>query len=327
VATPVQYTYSIATDTLNGAVALDTLEAEIKTSSVVASIDYSFFRVDGGTLKVGLKDTIAGDQVALNAVVNSHAGVAIAEPPQVVTFPKVVDGAPVVAANTWPLEQSVVWCGQADDVGAGSIGGGAEFRVQLTAVGDTDITYQFVHPIRLGGGWLYWTEAEYGDYAEMQVIAPATAGTYNAGAGAYAKLAIGGGASVFVHPSTPGAGGADWDIDLSETLNANVDFTKAVPVPAPGGDGFFTYSSSTGVLTFTPGTGSHNLFDVAIPLSRFVRKLWLLGSGNQSLNVMDNVPAMVHPQWQCKVTGHRESGTGNTRSLVWTMLISRDTTT
>lgn len=81
-ATPVQYAYSVAGDTLNGVVAMDALEQEIQVSSVVAAIDYAHFRVDGDVLTIGLKDTIAGDQAALNSVVNSHTGVALAEPPE-----------------------------------------------------------------------------------------------------------------------------------------------------------------------------------------------------------------------------------------------------
>jgi len=319
--TPVQHTYDIAADTLNGVAALDALEAEIQQSTVVAAIDYAFFRTDGNVLTVGLKDTITGDDTALDAVVAAHTGETLAEPAQLVAFAKMVEGAPVVAANTWPIEQSVVWCGEGDDITNGTVGGGTEFRIQAAAAGDSSIECQFLTPIRLGGGYIYWQDCAYADYAEMKVLAPATVATSNAGSGAYGKLAIGGGASVFVHPATPGADGPDWDIDLDETLNANVSFTKAVPVPAIAGDGFFTYADE--VLTYTPGVGTHNLFDVPLDLNKFARKLWMMGTAQQSLNVTENIPATILPQWKCKVTVHRELGTGSDRLVTWTMLISR----
>lgn len=234
-----------------------------------------------------------------------------------------VDGAPVVAANTWPLEQSVVRCGEGDDVANGVVGGGVEYHMQ-NATGDSEVTSdsQFMHPIRLGGGNIRWENCEYLDYASMKVCAPATVGTENVGSGEYAKLDLGGGASLYVAPGTPGAGANDWDIDLTEKLNGNVNFTKAVPVPAVLGNGFFTTTDGT-ALAYTPGTGTHNLFDFTLDLNMFVRKMWLIGSGRESLTVGDNIPAVVLPQWHSVVTLHREAGTGSDRTIVWEMLISR----
>lgn len=98
--TPVVYVYSVATDTLNGVVAMDSLEAEIQAASIIAAVDYANFRVDGDALTVGFKDTITGDLTALNVIVNTHTGVPLAEQPQVVTFPTTrSDGTPVVAGR------------------------------------------------------------------------------------------------------------------------------------------------------------------------------------------------------------------------------------
>jgi hypothetical protein len=239
--------------------------------------------------------------------------------------PKTVeDNIPVVAANTWPIPQSVVWCGEGDDVANGVVGSGQEFRLQKAEAGDEIVESQFIEVTRLGGGHVYWKNCEYGDYACFLVYAPATSNIVsNPGAGAYAKLPIGGGANLIVMPGVPGSDGPNWDIDLTEKLNANVDFTKAVPVPAANGDGFFTYDAEAKVLSYTPGVGTYNLFDVPISLSKFIRKLWLINSSSMSLSVYDNIPAAILPQWRSKVTLHRESASGETRYLVWSMLISR----
>ena len=236
---------------------------------------------------------------------------------------RTVDGAAVVAANTWPIEQSVVWCGESDHIPTGTIGGGQYYRVQTTTAGNTDLESQYLEEVRLGGGYLFWEGAAYGDYAEMKVFAPATVAVSNPGAGEYGKLDLGGGAHVYVPGATPGADGPDWDIDLSETLNANVAFTKAVPVPAVNGDGFFTYADE--LLTSTPGTGTHNLFDFQLDLNEFVRKMWLLGANSQSLTILENIPAVLLPQWRGCVRIHKEA-VGGTLNVVWTMLISRSQT-
>jgi len=334
------YTYSIADDIVAGKCDAPRLTQEIQESAITIALD----RIDitGDVLGVVFKNSLpAADKTVLDGDTTDPCGGLIGntsgEPlPDPVTAdgvplvhlngPSVEGDTPVVAANTWPIEQYVVWCGEGDDVTGGNVGGGTEFRAELTAEGDTTVESQYIHPVRLGGGCIHWNGCEYGDYANLTIYAPATSNIVeNTGSGAYAKLGIGGGANMIVAPGTPGSDGPNWDIDLEETLNANVSFTKAVPVPASNNDGFFTYVAATGVLTYTPGTGTHNLFDVSLDLTTYVRKLWMSGEGHDDLTVYDNIPATVLPQWKTKAVIHR-GATGSDRQVVWSMLISRATT-
>jgi hypothetical protein len=320
------YTFSISEDFPNGKLNGSRLRSEIQASAIITALE----RVDslGDEARIVFKAELSeDDQTALNGLVAAHTGEPLSDdviPVVQLNSPQVEGNTPVVASNTWPLEHNVVWCGEGDDVAAGSIGGGVEFAIEQDSQGDGTVELQFIDPIRLGGGHVFWKDCAFGDWASFLVYAPATSNIVsNPGAGAYAKLPIGGGASVLVTPGVPGSDGPNWDVNLSEPLNANVNFPKAVPVPAAAGDGFFTYDVATRVLTYTPGTGTHNLFDAEIPLSMFIRKLRLMDAGDMDLTVFDNVPACILPQWKSRVTLHRDNADGSARKLVWSILLSR----
>jgi len=334
------YTYSIANDIVAGACDAPRLTLEIQESAITIALD----RIDitGDELDVVFKNSLpAADKTVLDGdttdpcggIIGAHSGLPLEDPTTDEGIPKVHingpvddDGSPVVAANTWPIAQYVIWCGEGDDITNGTVGDGTAFKAELTAEGDTTITSQFIEVIRLGGGHVLWKNCEFGDYATFSLFAPATSNIVsNPGSGAYGKLAIPGVGNMIVDPSTPGADGPDWDVNLTEKLNANVNFTKAVPVAAPDGDGFFTYVAATDSLTYTPGTGTHNLFDADIPLAAYLRKMWLMGDGHEDLTVYNNIPATILPQWKAKAFLYRTAA-GSDRHITWSMLISRTTT-
>lgn len=333
--------YNISTDVPAGKVDTDRLTQEIRVSDIKTALHG--ITVRGNNLQVFFKaDITADDKTILDnnqsapagGLIGAHSGEPVENPVTSKGIPKVhidsplVEGdTPVMASNTWPLHHEVVWCGEGDDVASGTIGGGGEFRLEGASEGDISQELQFVAPIRLGGGHVFWGNCLFGDHASFLVFAPPTSNIVNApGAGAYAKLPLGPGMNMLVTPGVPGSDGPNWNVDLEEKLNENVDFTKAVPVPAPDGDGFFTYDTESGELTYTPGVGTHNLFDFEVPLSVFIRKIPLVGDRDMSLTVYDNVPACVLPQWRARVTLHRDSATGETRKLAWTILLSREKT-
>lgn len=72
------YTYSVANDTLNGAVAIDSLREEIGESPIIIAIDSIAVSLD--VLDITFKTVLSGsDETTLNGVVAAHAGEPIFE--------------------------------------------------------------------------------------------------------------------------------------------------------------------------------------------------------------------------------------------------------
>lgn len=162
-----------------------------------------------------------------------------------------------------------------------------------------------------------------GDYVRYVPKAPATPSTSNPGAGAYSKLAIGGGVSMFVPAGTPGAGAADFDLNLSEKFNANVDFTKVVPVSAPLDDGFFDWDCDTDVVTLNSSkAGGYNLFDSEIVLRPYLQTFNIIGDTRWDLTVPAIMPARILPHWKHDFELHVHSDrAGNPVEAVFNMFV------
>jgi hypothetical protein len=89
------YTYSIANDTANGALAADALKAEYEASAIVTALDS--ISSSGDDLNVKCKAALsAGDQTILDGVVAAHTGVSTDEG----TTPVEVDNITPFAAKT-----------------------------------------------------------------------------------------------------------------------------------------------------------------------------------------------------------------------------------
>lgn len=86
-----KYTYSIANDTLNGAVYLTTLKAEIQSSAILIAYDYG--QKFGDVLDLYFKDALsAGDQTILDGIVAAHTGVI---PDDVIKYQEFLTQAPL----------------------------------------------------------------------------------------------------------------------------------------------------------------------------------------------------------------------------------------
>jgi hypothetical protein len=84
----------------NGVVALDRLDQEIRTSSVVTALDW--LELAGSTCTIWFKAALSGpDQATLNALVAQHQGVPLAQPPQTVVLGET---AAVTISETAPVE-------------------------------------------------------------------------------------------------------------------------------------------------------------------------------------------------------------------------------
>jgi hypothetical protein len=218
-----------------------------------------------------------------------------------------------------------MYLGVGDDVTAGTRFGGTEFCISRESTGDGTKEWQFMEWVYLAGGTVWRKNAVCNDWVRYELLAPASPATQNVGSGAYGKLAIGGGINMFVNPVAPGADGPDWDLNLAETLNANVGFSKVVPVPSPTSSGFFDWDPDTETVTYNAtGEGLFNLFDAEISLGKFVDRLQVAGDGDLDLRVSAVKPKRLLAHWKHKLTLHNSTDkTGAAIEVAWNLFLSR----
>ena len=234
--------------------------------------------------------------------------------------PQTSDGKPIVLPQLLRGDILACFAGKCDDIVNGTRWGGNSFCIESTVAEDKTVEIQFLEWVYLVGGEGFYKGAVIGDYADMTMTAPATAGTNNPGAGAYNKVDVGG-FNIFV--PAPGVDG-DWDLDLEETLNANVGFSKVVPVPSADGTGWFDWSEDETVTFNATQTGGFNLFDAAIPLTHFVIENPLMGDNKLSLLVPATKPKRVLPHWTMTVKLH--NSTAKDLDLCWYFYLGRAAT-
>lgn len=239
--------------------------------------------------------------------------------------PSTTDGRQIILPSTMGDAQEVQFPGSGDDITNGARLGGTDFKCTLTSTGSTTVEFQFMEWISIGGGSARYTGALIGDYLHYDAYAPATAGTSNPGAGAYDKYNLGGPCNLYIPNGTTTG---DWDLNLTEKHNANVVFTKVVPVPASNKDGWFDWDSDTYAVTLNANQkGGYNLFDFEIHLTRIIHKGWMLGDGMDEYIVPSGYGSKVLlPHYTHKVTVNKASDTG-TLDVVWTVFVGRKTTT
>lgn len=312
-----KYTYSVANDTANGAVANWVLKQEILASAIpTAPKDVN---VAGDVLDVWMKDALsAGDQTTLGNVVAAHAGVQTQ-----LSMPHTSDGKPIFLPQLFRGDRSVVFAGRADDVAGGNRWQGSTFDLQKGVVGDATKVMQFIEPVYLAGGGIHYKNAGVGDYSDLKLDAPASPATANAGAGAYDKEAYGGYNRFVPNGSTTGS----HDLDLAAKLNANVGFTAAAPVPNPTEAGWFDWDEDTEAVTQNPAQqGLYDLYDAAVPLARFVVEAQMLAGGNINFRVPAVKPKKILPHWQFTAKLHNGSADVDL-AITWTLFIARAITT
>lgn len=237
--------------------------------------------------------------------------------------PRTSDGRDIVIPVLFRGDLNTMFCGVGDDIGNGDRFVGQKMQVSSAVVEDKVIEWQHMEWIYIAGGLVQCSGAVLGDTLKYEIIAPASVGTSNVGSGAYGKLDIGGGVSMYVNPATPGADGPDWDLNIVETLNGNVGFSKVVPVPTnPEGTGFFDWDPDTETVTYDADEkGNYNLFDGELNLGLFVPYFNLLGSEKYDLLVSSTKPKRLLAQWKHKVTLHNSSA--KTLEAVWNLFKAR----
>jgi hypothetical protein len=285
----VKYEFTISTDFPNARVDSTRLDQEIRDSAITVALAYITTSED--VCAVWFRAELGGaDQGVLAAVVAAHSG----DPLAALVEPQDVDGRKFTAPNLFPLGVLTNFCGALDNVETGEVGSEG-LCILSNEMGTTTKVMQFVQWSYLAGGHIFFRGMEIGDWVGLDVYCPATVGVEHPGGGNYNKVAVGGGASIFV-PTAPGAG--QWDLDLTARENANVGFAKVRPVPAPSRTGCFDWSEDE-VVTVNPlGQGSYHLFDVDVPLSQFLTRAMLLGDDHLPLIVPAVKPIRMLAQWR-----------------------------
>ena len=307
-----KFAYSVASDTLNGAVSAAKLDSEIRAETLIP-IELVGVSVTGDSLTIDFQtDLDAGQEAALVSLVAAHDGV----PPAKLTPPVASDGTPIVKLDA-PSERDkkpvvvvspategwLTWITGAADKNPpdpGTTGRGLGNSIQLDfSSGDASNTtktvdLQFLEPVEVHDGQLSWsptTSFNFNDKFSLSAYMAATTVTPNAGGtGNCTKIEIspGSGMNVIV----PAAGNGDYDIDLAD----------AYPVPDETHSAYWDVDLDTGDVAFsaTPGSDSWNLFDFPVTVM-LINKV---GMGNP-LGVFDvdiYKTEYIHPSWVIKFT-------------------------
>jgi hypothetical protein len=212
------------------------------------------------------------------------------------------------------------WVGCDDDITNGTRFGGSMFKLSTSSAEEVTRECRFFEFVHLAGARAFCvTGAKADDWIRFLIYAPATAGTSNEGAGAYDKYAIGGGINMFIPNATTEG---DWDLNLTEKYNANVDFTKVVPVPSADNTGYFDADPIANTITLNAGgNGNCNLFDSAINLSNKVYKHHIYDSVLMDFTDFAVQTKAFFPHWICKV--FLNNSAASLITLVWDLYIAR----
>lgn len=145
-----KYTYSIATDTANAALASDALKSEYEASSIVTALDY--ITALGDVLDIYCKDALsAGDKTTLDGLVTAHTGVGLSGDPSEVNIIDPIMNKPFADAD----------------------GFRARFKgISGTATKDTttNIDYELTEDRYINGVRLMLKDHVDGDYVDFQII-------------------------------------------------------------------------------------------------------------------------------------------------------------
>ena len=176
-----KYTFSISNDTLNSIVNLSRLTSEIGSSGITVAVDY--INTDNDVCDIWFKADISSEEeTTLSGIMGAHTG----ETPEDVEPPTMEDGRPIVRADTRPLDTSTYFTMAGDTVSG--IGDGQHLCWDFSNDDNTTgcdyytvpdgfktkhIELTFIDPIYLKDGALYFFDAPWGAFCDMQVVIPA----------------------------------------------------------------------------------------------------------------------------------------------------------
>jgi hypothetical protein len=189
-----KYTYAI-TDFANDKVNLKTLKIEIEQTAIVAAMKE--ITATQSICDIWFKDALSsGEETILDGVVAAHTGV-----PTDDSAPVMPDGRPLVRADTRPIGTQTYFTCCGDD--STSIGGGICLRWDFSNDDDEyegpevpsgfkakQLLLTFKCPVYLKDGSIYFFDAPWGQFMEMDIMVP-SGGYYPNPAGAIPAAALG----------------------------------------------------------------------------------------------------------------------------------------
>lgn len=230
----------------------------------------------------------------------------------------------VVAPSLMPDTFTGQFMGRGDDVANGIRGSGPPLYVsmpdgsaetQTTIAQAVDLTLALGCDIQVYG-------ANKDDYVTITLMAPASPVTANGTSTGNCNLVSVGASGNIIIPSATSTGA--YDVNLTEPINANLAgpnplfVSKVTPIPAEDisgnvtkFNGFWDYDESTGAITpSATQTGRYNLYDFAVPLTRWVNKwpVWTVPGGIYTKELfIHNKGAKILPHWYLSLETTRAS--------------------
>ena len=173
----VKYTYSRSGDFPNQQVNSSALTHEIMASSITVAVDY--INTYGDIVDIYMKSALSGaEETALDAVVAAHQGASGDVDP-----PTMEDGRPIVRADTRPIDYETFFTMAGDST---AIGSGTLIRWDFSndddeyTGDDVPSGYKakrfkltFVCPVHLKDGTVYFFDAPWGSYIDLDIYVPA----------------------------------------------------------------------------------------------------------------------------------------------------------
>lgn len=225
----------------------------------------------------------------------------------------------MVSVNRVPSGYSIYIAGEADNIAAGTFGGGTQLKFDGT---NTQRDFQLLSHVYVIGAKGIWENCSMENYFNTTLIAPASTGLTNV-AGNFNKQALGGGLNMIV---PVGAGTGAWSMDLTAKLT-NTQILKATPVPSTGNVGWFDYDPDTNVLTPNMDhVGGYNLFDFEAKLHAFSRKIWgrAQNGSESSLEIGGMVGKMFFNFWKIRFNFELTGGLfGDDKAAIVLILASK----
>lgn len=178
-ATKTMYDYSISGDTANGVCNAVALQNEIHASLTV-TVAVSEINIFGDNLEIFMKDELSsGEATSLDTLIGNHQGITDDIP-----NPTMDDGRMIIRSDSRPFGFQTYYTMVGDDSTAG-IGMGKDIMWDFTndddlVTGDhvpsgmkcKEILIKFLCPIYTKDGCLYFFDAPWGQYLNMDIVIP-----------------------------------------------------------------------------------------------------------------------------------------------------------
>lgn len=290
----VTYTFSISQDFPNGKVAIDKLEEEIRSSTIVTAL--SHINTINDTCEIIFKAELSPeDEIVLNEVISQHDGEPLVSYDQIEVINRVKLDATNLSGKVEVHESSRVagtttqFTGAGDDPSDITDVGNGELFMLKHRIGDPLTQYLYLdfniveNPTWIHEGYIIWKDAAF-DLISFE-IAPIVP-QYIVSSGTNYKLYN----NYLIIPAN-GDGNIEIQSDLSNPRGGLVFMpSDEVGNKSPGFWNADWNSNSKKYENITPapyGNGDFNIFAFEVSLNRFVNKQIMIGDGFQRMRTAD----------------------------------------